>query len=166
MTTRLLLFSSLLLLIAGCKKYPQGGHHWNARQAFRNLSDKHWDVVIFEVNGIDSTAFLSTDGDAEARKNYLSFVRLFGDYSYSYRGFRNNIEMDFQGDDVVFREGVSAYLHNFNGGPDRREILTPNGPDMRWRITKCKRNDMVLESAFEANYYRIVLKKNRDAEPE
>lgn len=153
------------LLFAGCKKYPQGGHHWNAKQVFRNLSGKHWDVQLYEVNGIDSTSFLSTDGDPEAGKNYLSFVRRFGDYSYSYRKLRNNIEMDFKGAEVVFREGVRAYLGPA-GGPKKREILTPNGPDMRWTITKCKKKDLVLESAFERNYYRIILRRNEDAEPE
>ena len=62
-----------LLLACGCKKYPEGGTHFNARWAFRNEHTTCWDIARYEVNGIDSTFAVVSSGDMERLKGAFCF---------------------------------------------------------------------------------------------
>ena len=59
---RFSLFIFVLLVFAGCKKYPDGGH----ALTFKGLTNKiigKWKITSFTVDGADSLDFLRSDPD-------------------------------------------------------------------------------------------------------
>ena len=168
-----------VLLFTTCKKYPEGG--WS-NMAKRHLfggtkagSSKTWHLSKYEVNGIDSTMYI-TPGNG-----YTSFAN--DEYTFfidkvleNYTGARSKVYtyvVGWGGRKTVFETnkkdieiGVSGT--DTSGLPEvqcgsvgcERKIFNPDFKNYGkyWSIKKLTSSTLILVNERGGNYYKIILK--------
>jgi hypothetical protein len=151
-------FILIFLLLFSCKKYSEGGTYASVKRIFKNESD--WSVTRFEVNGIDSTDYIVSNGDMEYAKNY---VHLFKHSRMYYHKTRYQPSMSITLTDEYMSlspQGGQRAFDTTSSGIKIRRVLTPAGGTMKWFILKHKNKELVLRASYENYSYRLTLKDN------
>jgi len=148
----------ILFFTAGCKKFPEGGFHRNAKKIFNSKKGSTWDLIKYEVNGIDSTGLIVSNNDPEQLNEYVRFFKYGYDQYSSIRGFFSQ-EIEYAGDELTMYSDGKAYHTFASYGTKIRQALTPNGGGMTWKILKCKKGEMVLHAEKGGFEYRVVLRE-------
>lgn len=163
-----LLFLSLLLIcLIACKKYPQGGWSHNAKKhLYGSLFSgygKTWRLVLYEVNGIDSTSYISPGNSSTSFGNRdIIFNNNYGD------------DDKMTGVTPVFSYDISLgkKVSTFSFAPQsrsntsqcksvgkcEREIFRPKRISIEWKVLKLTDEELII-SATDENLYRIILQK-------
>ena len=149
-----LLFAGLLIM--GCKKYPEGGYYKNASKIFSSREGSNWDLIKYEVNGIDSTNFIVSNSDPKMMQSYVRFFKYEYYHYYDTKGLPP-FEINYEGNQLICDGGRGGYDKVSPEGVRMREVLTPNGRMMRWEIMKCKKGEIILASI--TGHYRVILKE-------
>lgn len=151
---KLFFLSVFLIVFAACKKYPEGGWHYNA---FRHLGGS-WSLKLYEVDSIDSTYLTQGYNNIP---NYLSdFLEIatvhsgnrteFGWFSQplSYSVYINKKNRD------VIQLSGNMYSQQY-----QRNIFNPtNEQYFSWKIEKLTKDELRLTSV-NYNYKLILIKK-------
>jgi len=163
MKNGLLLFACLVLLTT-CKKYHDGGYHFNA---FKHLEGQ-WKLKLYEVDGIDST--LLTQG-ATTIPDYLE---KFADFPMVHSGKRRQMKLynHYRYYEVYInnneRDAISVYkssdrfdslgcLSN-NSQMCQRDVFNPtNEKTFNWKIDKLTKEELILVS--QSYHYKLILVK-------
>lgn len=160
----LFLFISTTLLFS-CKKYPEGGWHYNA---FKHLAGT-WQLKQYLVNGVDSTDL--TLG-ATSIPDYKSKFAVFGKAhsgKRAYFGFNSHfriyeISINTKKRDIIgFQEvGTSQFdstdCYISNSQYCQQRIFCPgNSSRFYWKIEKLTKKDLILIS--ETGDYKLVMYK-------
>lgn len=156
----------MVLLLSTCKKYPEGGYHFN----FLKKLDGQWKLKLYEVNGIDSTTL--TQG-ATYIPNYLDD---FASFAIVHSGKRAEIRMKnhYHGYSVIFNNNKRDMLSIHDDG-DRdqfdstgclknntqlcqRNVFIPTTDRIfSWKIEKFTKKELILLSVIY-NYKIILIK--------
>ena len=161
------------LLFNTCKKYPEGGFAYLTRKhlfgGHKAGDSKTWKLVLYEVNGIDSTAIIP--GANNVPNYYDEFITLIltnpkerdfkaSNYFYEYSG------SVVEGEGIIFsvaqqktkQDSIQCYLV---GGAQIccRNIILPEGPwkNNHWTVERLTSSDIWIKLNLTKNY-RIKLK--------
>ncbi|MBA3665342.1 MAG: hypothetical protein H0W61_14180 [Bacteroidetes bacterium] len=151
----------LLVLLTTCKKYEDGG--WS-NVAIKHLfggnesnSNKSWKLKLYEVNGIDSTAYITTgNGVTNFQNDEVKFTLTNArahDYSYNtkiyYAGLR------FQEDKTSI--GFDVIKYNCQNNLCERNIFNPefNNYGFYWKIIRLKKSELILTGSAN-NTYKLI----------
>lgn len=164
--TYTLIFISTLLLF-NCKKYPEGGYHFNF---LKNLEGQ-WNLKLYEVNGIDSTYL------TQGSNSITNYTRSFAEFAIAHSGKRADIRLKnhYHGYTVTFNNKKRDMLgvhddgdrSNFdsigclipNSQQCQRNIFIPNNnQSFTWKIEKLTKSELILSSS-QNNSYKIKLSK-------
>lgn len=164
MKNGLLLFACLVLLTT-CKKYHDGGYHFNA---FKHLEGQ-WKLKLYEVDGIDST--MLTQGATTIPDYQEEFAR----FPMLHTGKRREIKLENHYRDYEVTMGnkkrsiISVTNSNnsnfdpsgcllYNSQKCQRDVFNPtNDSYFNWKIDKLTKNELVLVS-LSYNYKLILVK--------
>jgi hypothetical protein len=166
MFNRLISLTIFIFVFTSCKKYPEGGTSFFKKEELeQNESQKRnwWGVQKFEVNGIDSTDYIVSNGDPGIRTKYVSFFRSrYENYvSTVYTGAIANF--GFSKNKKTF--GIGSF--NGNGATDYgydtsvkvRRVIAPYKGSADWEILRFKKKEMILRSEAGGNVYVLELKR-------
>lgn len=135
---------SCLILLAECKRYPEGGFN---TLAFEHLTHnaKVWELELYEVDGIDSTNLI----------NGVQWVQFVQAGKLSKDMIANNSEYHYSG--IYFSEKKQSLEFHQQGysisSTNQREILNPeNREKFDWKIVRLKRNKLALTSTLSHKY--------------
>jgi hypothetical protein len=159
--TYILIFFSTLLLF-NCKKYPEGGYHFNAIKHLKG----EWKLKLYEVNGLDSTEIINYNGNDNYKK--ISFNTRQGTYSKDLDCRINgknamNIHIDSKREFISFDGGganSAIACDPIINNNCYKLIFLPEAEQCRmdWKILKLTKNEVIITST-QKNSYRIKLSK-------
>lgn len=152
--TYLLIFISTICLF-NCKKYPEGGCE---RRGPKNIIGE-WKLVLYEVNGIDSTELINYMGDETYKK--VSIFKNVSTVSVSYEGFNSNSgHFEDNNTRIVFNsEEPGKKCNQFNNvNYCYRSFLTPEIKRTKWEIVKLTAKEFVLKYTGSAEYVIKLIK--------
>ncbi len=164
---------AITLCFTTCKRYPEGG--WS-NLAMRHLfgghktgSSKTWHLKKYEVNGIDSTMFITPGNGYTSFENDLITFK-------NGPGSDNVIRTKVYGFSVSFTKGLKdpkiKQKIYFAGGSFsnikysqcyssvcERNIFKPQVLEIyaEWEILKLKSNEFIIASKTNGNNYKIIL---------
>jgi hypothetical protein len=164
--TRILLLFTLILIASTCHKYPEGG--WS-NVAIKHLfggnkdgSQKVWHLKLYEVDGIDSTFYLSPGNGST---NFTNEAVVFKITTARYKDYFIKTQ--------VFEQGIKLSTHKknietINPGimqcstiqlKCERNIFSPesNTNFYSWKIIKLTTKELILSGFFQSSY-KIILK--------
>jgi hypothetical protein len=169
-----LLITITILFFTTCKKYPEGG--WS-NMAIRHLfgghkkgSSKTWHIKKYEVNGIDSTIYITpANGYTTFENDEVTFLTT--------NNKEDVLRTKVYGFSVSFTKGLKdpkiKQKIYFAGGSSRgnipysqcinsvceRNIFNPLVPDMyfEWEIAKLTSTEFIIASKTNGNNYKITL---------
>ncbi|MGZ3900331.1 MAG: hypothetical protein ACXVNO_10730 [Bacteroidia bacterium] len=155
----------LLVTLSTCKKYPEGG--WT-NVAIKHLfggkesqSSKTWKLKLYEVNGIDSTAYITAGNGVT---NFQNDEVIFKITTARYK--------DYFIKSVVFEQGIALskdkrYITTLNPNINQcltstfceRNIFSPEAETnlYKWKIIKLINSELIITGNFK-NSYKIILK--------
>ena len=169
------LFTMLLslALFTTCRKYPEGG--WSnvaVKHLFGNNLDnatKTWKLKLYEVNGIDSTGFITPGNGVTNFENdevvFKIVKRHSRDYNVSSKScfFRLDLSKD-KNKEMVFIGGSWGYgttSPQCYNGICERNIFYPfsaGSSYVAWKILKLKNDELIISSEKNGYHYKITLK--------
>lgn len=163
--TYILISLGVFSLFTTCKKYPEGGLHFN----YLNKLEGKWKLKLYEVNGIDSTYL--TQG-ANTIPNYIDD---FAGFATVHSGKRAQIKLS----NHLRNYSVSIYYKNpeimgisqgnnsnfdstgclsYDSQKCQRDLFNPvNERYFNWKIEKLTKKEMILIS--NTYNYKIILFK-------
>ena len=147
------------LLFTTCRKYPEGG--WS-NVAIKHLfggnhdnSSKTWKLKLYEVNGIDSTSFITPgNGFTSFQNNEVVFkisMKRYKDYFINSKTFSLGVE--FIDNKRKLNVGA-AFEDQCINGICERDIFRPERDkhSFEWKIIKLTNNELILQGKFKSNY--------------
>lgn len=153
MKTRLLFAVFAFIVIASCKKYPDG--------PLINLESKkkricqNWDIEYFSINGFDSTAYLRTQ---PYYGKYCIYDGKDMGLQFTYENsFNSSLNYNSGGDCKFVNNSKSIYFHF-------RIYTQPNacGPyranDVTWEIRRLTSSDLWLKTNYVGKEYFVKFK--------
>lgn len=160
MRTHRVLFTVILLgILPGCKKYPEGGTHGNARRAFRAENTTCWDLSLYQVNDIDSTAFVVGSGDRSKLEGAFCFFEQRYSHYYSLFDRKNrSLAIGENFEHLIFT--TDSVGKTTIGGEVFRMVVAPERPGMIWEIRKFHGGEIILETQG-MNRYRLIFVKRK-----
>jgi hypothetical protein len=174
-----ILLSIITVSITTCKKYPEGG--WS-NMAKRHLfggtkagSSKTWHLSKYEVNGIDSTMYItpgngytSFENDEytffidKVLENYMGARSKVYRYSVNWGGRKTVFETAKKNIEIgVSGTGTSSLTTSQCGlAGCERKIFNPNFKNALriWSIKKLTSTSLVLVTEDSGSLYKIILK--------
>ena len=169
---------AISLLFTTCKRYPEGGWTNVAKKhlfgGHQKGSSKTWHLKKYEVNGIDSTIYI-TPGNGYTSFENDEYVFRIDDYSKN--DFYGNSKIYGYG--IVFGEKKNMFeipkkeigvaVGNIipfgsrelqcKSGICERNIFNPNFKNLHliWKIIKLKSNTLSISAEDNGNFYKIIL---------
>lgn len=161
----IILFIAITLLFTTCKRYPEGG--WSNVAITHlfgvNETDRVWKLKLYEVNGIDSTKYITSgNGYTSFENNELKFQNITTSknlivftkvYKYTFE-FTNRKKTSF----LIYPNDNSNDIYCKNSICERN-ILNPENTKFtvfEWKIIKLKRHELIITSN-KINNYKIIL---------
>jgi hypothetical protein len=167
----------IFLVFTTCKRYPEGGWSNVAKKhlfgGHKTGSSKTWHLKKYEVNGIDSTMFITPGNgytsfendeytfriDEYSKNDYYGKSKVY-DYTFAWGSKYNLLEISKKEIQigVVGEKSGTSYLQ-CSSGICERNIFNPF--DIRafitWKIIKLKSNEFIIKSNQNGNNYLIML---------
>lgn len=175
----LILFSIIVLSFTTCKKYPEGGWSNMAKSHLfggtKAGSSKTWHLSKYEVNGIDSTMYITPgNGYTSFENDEYTFVidKVLENYMYA-RSRVYIYGVSWGGKMTVFETAKKSIRFapsgtDTSGLPEvqcgsvgcERKIFNPdlkyNGRN--WSIKKLTSSTLILVNESSGSFYKIILK--------
>ncbi|MCW3076880.1 MAG: hypothetical protein JWO32_1489 [Bacteroidetes bacterium] len=160
---KFLIVVGLLLTLTTCHKYPEGG--WS-NVAIRHLfggtegnSKKVWKIKLYEVNGIDSTAYLFSGNGITNFENVSMTLRLNNARAHDYYFYTSIFKgvLQFNENKNITHIAFPNNKYNCLNNVCERNIYYPefNGSGFFWKIVRLKKNELILTNSATNNYKLI-----------
>ena len=169
------LFLLICITVTGfttCKKYPEGG--WS-NVAIKHLfggnhdnATKTWKLKLYEVNGIDSTGFITAgNGFTNFQNDAVLFTiktRKGNDYKSTSLVYEYRIDLSkTDHKTLIFTGGSLDVVSNSQCYKSvcERNIFNPSflaNPYMIWKILKLKSDELILSGNNNGFSYKLILK--------
>jgi hypothetical protein len=170
----LMLFSIIVLSFTTCKRYPEGG--WT-NVAIKHLfgghkkgSSKTWHLKKYEVNGIDSTMYITPGNgytsfendeytfriDNYSKNDYYGKSKI---YIYTLYWKPVKTQLETRKKEINITCAVSAAKEQCSLGVCERNIFNPSYKllGLTWKIECLKNNLFIISTQDEGNKYVITL---------
>jgi hypothetical protein len=166
MTYKFIFFIMLASFFAACKKYPEGGISLFKKEELERDEGQtrhYWGVRKFEVNGVDSTDYIVSNGDPEIRTKYIWFFKTRSEsyvatiYSGAIANFGLSKDKRILG--VGSINGYGATEYGRDTSVKVRRVIMPYKGGADWEILRFKTKEMVLRSEGGGNVYILELKR-------
>ncbi|PBQ31566.1 hypothetical protein CNR22_07225 [Sphingobacteriaceae bacterium] len=151
-----------IFLVSSCRKYPQGGLRINARLLLNTEMSKSsfMDLKKYEVNNIDSTDFVSGNGDRELLKSYLRFFKYERDNYYQLKTL-GAAELMVSDDEYLQAYNLKTVVPlQLNNGVKLKNVFNPVDGGITWRIIRCRSKELILSADAGGFHYRLTFKEH------
>jgi hypothetical protein len=169
---------AISLLFTTCRRYPEGGWTNVAKKhlfgGHQKGSSKTWHLKKYEVNGIDSTAYIIPGNgvttfendeytfriDQYSKNDYYGkskayvYTLVWGDAQTPFENSKKEIGI------LVSNAGLTREEQcNTNSGICERNIFNPNFNRLHlmWKIIRLTNNSFIISTQDEGNKYIITL---------
>jgi hypothetical protein len=166
----LILLSISVLSFTTCKRYPEGGWSNVAMTHLfgKNLkgASKTWHLKKYEINGIDSTSFITPGNGYTSFENDEVVFKIPEDSKSQYRIQTKvyNCGFHFSSPKLTLELAVGRYIAGIHylqcyNGVCERNILNPFDltEEMDWKIQKLTRHELIITITQNNNNYKISL---------
>lgn len=144
----------VLLLMAGCKKYPENSGINLATKKRRVMQFGY--LEKFVVNGIDSTAYLSNQMVIDGTNDTVETdVRTCYFKKSMYSNGGHYLQMGFMNGRWEFEDKKTALLIGFSPPPAKVRNIWIDGQYREWKIMKLTKKEMHLTTIYAGNTYDL-----------
>lgn len=163
---RVLFFSTIIITLSTCKKYPDGGYISRGPKMLLK-HDGVWYLDKYIVNDIDSTELINFNNDPEKKYKKIIFmktskyggsivVNLYPTKIISTNFSESNYKFTFLLSEDTVKKGTYCYLNNPHYSGCYRWYFMPEGAKTEWTIERLTRKEMTLTLTL-TNKYLIKL---------